>query len=221
MTSNVLIPVVVEKSDNGSERSYDLPSRLMKDQIISIDEGVDENLAKVVGAQIMYLDSRKNKDILMYITSPGGSVHHGLKIADQMELARSDIRTICTGYAASMGCFLTTMGTPGKRLITRRGVLMAHQVSSGTKGLITDQKIALEHSEYLNNLLMSEMADRVGVSHAQLVKDCDRDYWLNPTEALNYGKFGFVDGILTGKRNADGKLEVLRRNGKVEYLGDE
>lgn len=211
--------MVIERNAEGGERAYDLPSRLMKDRIIMIDTGVDEAFGAVVGAQLVYLDSRSDEDITMYITSPGGSVHTGLKVADAMEMARSDIRTICTGNAASMGCFLTTMGTAGKRLITRRGTLMAHQVSSGTKGLITDQKIALEHSDYLNKVLMSEMAERVGVSLDKLLKDCDRDFWMNAEQAMNYGKFGFVDGILTGKREAKtGKLEVLRRGNKVEYI---
>lgn len=217
MPMNMIMPIVVEKTEAG-ERSYDLPSRMMKDNIIMIDSGVDEAFGHVVGAQIMYLDSQSTKDIVMYITSPGGSVHTGLKVADQMELARADIRTICTGNAASMGCFLTTMGTPGKRLITRRATMMAHQVSSGTSGLITDQKIALEHSDFLNNLLMSEMAERVGVPLDKLLKDCDRDFWMDANQCLNYGKYGFVDGILTGKRNADGDLEVLRRGNKLEYF---
>lgn len=218
MTMNIMMPIVVERSENGTERAYDLPSRLMKSRIITIDSGVDETFGHIIGAQLMILDAENAQDIIMYITSPGGSVHTGLKVADQMELARSDVRTICTGNAASMGCFLTTMGAPGKRLITRRGTLMAHQVSSGTKGLITDQKIALEHSEYLNHLLMSEMAERVGVTLDKLLKDCDRDFWMGPEAAMNYGKFGFVDGILTGKRNEKGDMEILRRNNKVEYL---
>lgn len=217
-TQNIItMPVVIERSLTG-ERAYDLPSKLLENRIILIDSGVNTDLAHAICAQLLYLDSVSNSDITMYINSPGGAVHDGLKIADQMELCRSDISTVCTGLGASMGCFLTSMGAPGKRYMTRRATLMAHQVSSGTQGLITDQKIALQHSEHLNKVLMQEMADRVGVSYEEILAECDRDKWMTATEARDFGKLGFVDAVYTGVRGADDSYEVQYRDGSTKFI---
>lgn len=216
--SNISIPFVVEKTNNG-ERTYDLASRLMEDRVIMLDSGFDDHMAHVIKMQLLYLDSVSSDPITMYINSPGGSVHAGLSISDVVIGMKSPIRTIVMGMAASMGCYMqSTMGSPGMRLIGSRGFVMCHQVSSGTQGLITDQKISLKHSERLNTLLTKEIADAVGVSHEKLLEDADRDLWLNADESLQYGTKGFVDGILTGKRNEDGQFEVKRRNGSFDWV---
>lgn len=214
----VSMPYVLERSSDG-ERSYDLASRLMQDRIIIIDNEFNEQMSHVVKMQLMYLDSRSSKPITIYITSPGGSVHDGLGIKDVIKNCRSPIKTIVLGYAASMGCFLQSVcGTPGMRLMGEDSFIMAHQVSSGTSGLITDQKIALAHSERLNKLLTTQIANAVGKEYSAFMQDCDRDMWLDSHEALNYGDKGFVDGILLGERNEKGQYKVLRRNNVIDWV---
>ena len=155
----MVMPVVIERSGNGAERAYDLPSRLLKERIILLEGGVDDQMAHEVMAQLLYLDSIDDTPIRMIINSPGGSVHAGLAIADTMEQCRSPIQTECRGLAASMGCFLLACGTPGMRYATRRASIMAHQVSSGTRGHIEDQRMAFLHTESLNETLMGELAE--------------------------------------------------------------
>ncbi|AFC21551.1 head maturation protease [Cronobacter phage vB_CsaM_GAP32] len=216
--SNYSIPIVLERSADG-ERSYDLASRMMAERIIMIDSDFNAQMAHIIKMQLMYLDSRDKKPITMYVSSPGGSVHDGLGIKDVAKNCRSPIKTIVMGYAASMGCYTqSVMGTPGMRLMGADSFIMAHQVSSGTKGLITDQKIALQHSERLNELLTKQIAEAVGVSHEDFLKDVDRDLWLNAEEALNYGTKGFVDGILVGERNEKGQYKVKRRDGSFDWV---
>lgn len=190
-----MMPVVIEQTHNG-ERAYDLPSRLLKDRIIMVDGGVDDNMARAVVAQLMYLDSQDDTLIRMKINSPGGSVHAGLAIADAMEQCRSPIQTECSGLAASMGCFLLACGTPGMRLATRRASIMAHQVSSGTQGHVADQRISFMHTEALNETLMGELAVMVGETDEQFMIDCDRDKWMTACEARDYGTQGFIDKVL-------------------------
>lgn len=216
--SNISIPFVVEQTHNG-ERSYDLASRLMQDRIIMVDSDFNSAMAHVIKMQLLWLDAQDDKPISMYISSPGGSVHDGLGIADVVANLRSPVRTIVMGYAASMGCYMqSTMGTPGQRLIGKRGYIMAHQVSSGTQGTLADQKISLEHSEKLDKQLGQEIADAVGVSYEQYKFDTHRDMWLDAEAALNYGEKGFVDGIYLGKQNDKGQLLVLRRGGVEEWV---
>lgn len=191
-----MIPVVIEQAGNGSERVYDLPSRLLKERIILVDGGVDEFMAKSVVAQLLYLDSVNQEPIKMLINSPGGSVHHGLAIVDTMEQCRSIIETECRGIAASMGCFILSCGTPGYRSATRRASIMAHQVSSGTQGHIQDQIISLKHSEHLNDTLMRELADNVGANFDQFMIDCARDKWMTAEQAKSYGSKGFIDFVV-------------------------
>lgn len=212
------IPFVIEATPGG-ERSYDLASRMMQDRIIVLDSDFNSQMAHVIKLQLMYLDSIDTTPVTLYVTSPGGSVHDGLGIADVVANMRSPVNTIVLGYAASMGCYMqSVLGTPGRRFAGKRAFIMCHQVSSGTQGLITDQKIALEHSGRLNKLLTSEIAEAVGVTHEQLLKDADRDLWLNAEEALNYGTKGFIDGIYLGKRNENNQYLVLRRNGVEEWV---
>jgi ATP-dependent Clp protease protease subunit len=216
--TSLTIPYVLERSGD-SERSYDLASRMMQDRLIFIDSDFNDQMAHVIKMQLQYLDSRNDKPITLFISSPGGSVHAGLGIKDVVKNCRSPIKTIVMGYAASMGCYTqSVMGTPGMRLMGADSFIMAHQVSSGTKGLITDQKIALAHSDRLNELLTSQIAEAVGVPYKQFLVDVDRDLWLNAEESLNYGTKGFVDGILVGERNELGQYKVKRRDGSFDWV---
>ncbi len=216
--TNFSIPYVVEK-ENGQERSYDLASRMMKERIIFIDTDFNDQMAHVLKMQLLWLDSQSDEPIALYVSSPGGSVHAGLGIADVAKTCRSPIRTIVMGYAASMGCFTqSTIGTKGHRFAGPSAYIMCHQVSSGTKGLITDQKISLKHTESLNNLLMKRIADSVGVTHEKLLEDADRDLWLNAEESLEYGEHGFIDGIILSPKNDEGKFLVRRRGGVEEWV---
>jgi len=216
--TSLTMPFVLERSSDG-ERSYDLASRMMQERIIMIDTDFNDQMAHVIKMQLMYLDSRSADPITLFITSPGGSVHAGLGIKDVAKNCRSPIKTIVLGYAASMGCYTqSVIGTPGMRLMGADAFIMAHQVSSGTKGLITDQKIALAHSDRLNELLTSQIADAVGVPYKQFLRDVDRDLWLNAEESLQYGTKGFVDGILVGERNEKGQYKVKRRDGSFDWV---
>lgn len=217
-TGSISIPFVLEKTAEG-ERSYDLASRMMQERIIMIDTDFNAHMAHIIKMQLMYLDSRNQKPITLFVTSPGGSVHDGLGIKDVAKNCRSPIKTIVMGYAASMGCYTqSVIGSEGMRLMGADAFIMAHQVSSGTKGLITDQKIALAHSERLNTLLTTQIAAAVGQDYDQFMKDCDRDLWLNAEEALAYGTKGFVDGILVGERNEKGQYKVKRRDGSFDWV---
>lgn len=214
----VSMPFVVE-TVSGQERSYDLASKMMQNRLIVIDSDFNDQMAHVIKLQLLYLDSVSSEPVTLYITSPGGSVHAGLGIADVVANMRAPVTTVVIGYAASMGCYTqSVLGTPGRRFAGARAFIMCHQVSSGTQGLITDQKISLKHSERLNTLLTSEIAEAVGVSHEQLLADADRDLWLNAEEALNYGEKGFIDGIWLGKRNDQGQYLVKRRGGVEEWV---
>ena len=211
----MVMPVVIERSGNGAERAYDLPSRLLKERIILLEGGVDDQMAHEVMAQLLYLDSIDDTPIRMIINSPGGSVHSGLAIADTMEQCRSPIQTECRGLAASMGCFLLACGTPGMRYATRRASIMAHQVSSGTRGHIEDQRMAFLHTESLNETLMGELAEKVGMKYDQFMLDCNRDKWMSAIDARDYGKTGFIDGVISidaGK--VDPKLAHLVKGAK-------
>lgn len=216
--SNLSVPMVIEKS-NGSERAYDLGSRLLVDRVIFLDAGFDDNMAHIVKQSLHWMDSQSNDPITLYITSPGGSVHAGLGIADIVSMMKSPIHTIVLGIAASMGCYMqSTMGSPGLRLAGKRAQIMAHQVSSGTQGTLADQKISLAHSELLDEMLAREIAEAVGVSYEQYKQDTIRDMWMTAEQALNYGEKGFIDGIILGERNEDGKLLIERRGGVREYI---
>lgn len=217
--SNLSIPIVVEEGPGGIQRSYDLSSRMMQDRIIMLDSDFNSAMAHVIKMQLLWLDSQSAAPINLYISSPGGSVHDGLGIADVVANLRAPVKTIVMGMAASMGCYMqSTMGSEGLRLAGRRAQIMAHQVSSGTKGVIMDQRVSLNHSESLNELLMKEIAEAVGVSYDQFLHDCNRDMWLNAYDAMHYGTKGFLDGVFVGKQNEKGQYLVLRRNGNEEWV---
>lgn len=210
-----LVPMVIEQTPSG-ERAMDIASVLMQHRIIRIDSPVDANLASRVCSQIMYLNSVSSDDIYMYINTPGGCVYSGLAIADAMESSRSDIVTIVSGHAASMGCFLCSSGTRGKRFATRRAYIMSHMVSSGYKGEIQNYEASFEHTKELNTMLMTEIANNIGVTYDKFYEDCRVDKWMSPEKALHYGEFGMIDGIITGRQDRNtGKFTAKMRDGSI------
>jgi ATP-dependent Clp protease protease subunit len=189
----MLIPYVIEKTGD-TERSYDLYSRLLKDRIIMLGDGVNEQTANVIIAQMLFLEKEDPKaDIHFYINSPGGSVYDGLAIYDVMQFVSCPVATTCFGMAASMGAVLLAGGEKGKRTILPNSRVMIHQVSSGFRGTIADINVQAKETNYLMDRLMMIIAEHTGKGTEQVRQDCDRDYWMSAEEALEYG---IVDGIL-------------------------
>lgn len=190
---NYLVPTVIEKSQNG-ERAFDIYSRLLKDRIIFLGEEVNEHTANIVVAQLLFLayDDPK-KDIKLYINSPGGSVYDGLAIYDTIQHIAPDVQTIGIGLQASMGAFLLSSGTKGKRYALPSSRIMIHQPSSGTRGKITDQEITLREGIFLKKRLNEILAKNTGQKLSKIEKDVDRDYWMSADEAKEYG---IVDEVL-------------------------
>ncbi len=181
-----LIPVVVDKEDDG-ERSSDIFSRLLKDRIIFITGEIDDNLSNSVIAQLLYLDAINNEDISIYINSPGGSVSSGLAIYDTMNFVKSDVSTVCMGIAASMGAFLLSSGTKGKRFILPNADVMIHQVLGRSEGQASDIKIATDRILDLKKRLNTILAKNTGKNIKTIEKDTDRDNYLSADEAIAYG----------------------------------
>ena len=190
-----LIPIIVDKEQNG-ERSYDIYSRLLKDRIIFLSGEIDDDVANSTIAQLLYLDSISNDDIYLYINSVGGSITSGMAIYDTMNYIKSDVSTICIGLAASMGAFLLLSGEKGKRISLENSEIMIHQPLGGTSGQATDIKIATERILKLKEKINKIIANRTNQSIKKIEKDTDRDYFLNPKEAL---KYGIIDRILKKK----------------------
>ena len=194
-TRSSLIPTVLEKSSEG-ERSFDLYSRLLRDRIIFLHGEVETGMADTIIGQLLLLEAEDpGKDITMYINSPGGEVLAGLAIANTMNYIKCDVRTVSMGMSASMGAFLLSQGTPGKRCALEDAQIMIHEVSSGTQGKRHDMKRSFEHTERLNDKLMRKMADKClgKVSKEELAKMCYEDIWLEPEEAL---EMGLIDEII-------------------------
>lgn len=191
--NSYLVPTVIEKSHDG-ERAYDIYSRLLKDRIIFLGEEVNEHTANIIIAQLLYLayDDPK-KDIKLYINSPGGSVYDGLGIYDTIQFIEPDVQTIGIGLQASMGAFLLSSGTKGKRYALPNSRIMIHQPSSGTQGKITDQEISLREGLFLKKRLNEILAKNTGQKLAKIEKDADRDYWMSADEAKTYG---LIDEII-------------------------
>ena len=195
-----LIPTVIDK-DNGRERAFDIYSRMLKDRIIFMTGQVEENMATSIVAQLLLLEAEDSeKDITMYIHSPGGCVHSGLQIIDTMNYIKPDVVTVVTGMAASMGAAVLSCGAKGKRFALPHAQIMVHQVSSGTQGHVEDQRIRLEHSIKLNELLGGMIADNVGLSYEDYMTHVHRDKWLGSEEALKFGKKGIIDGIQSKRK---------------------
>lgn len=187
------VPYVIEEHGNG-ERTYDLYSRLLKDRIIFIGRSFRDELANSVTAQLLFLESDDSeKDITIYINSPGGNVHACLAIYDTMNYIKPDIRTVCIGEACSAAAFILAAGTKVKRSALKNARIMLHQVSSGADGNIADIKILLKEADVRNEILLGELSKITGHSIKKLKKDLDRDYFMSPEEAKEYG---IIDEIL-------------------------
>ena len=189
----MLIPTVIEKSNNG-ERAYDIYSRLLKNRIILLSGEIDDNLANVVIAQLLYLDSLDNEDIQLYINSPGGSITAGMAIYDTMNYIKSDVSTICIGIAASMAAFLLSCGKIGKRYCLPNSEVMIHQPLGGVQGQATEIDIAAKRILNLKKKLNNILAKNTKRTLKQIEKDTDRDHYMEAKEALAYG---IIDKIIT------------------------
>ena len=187
------IPYVVEQTSRG-ERSYDIFSRLLNDRIIFLSEEVNDTTASLVVAQLLYLEAQDpDKDIQFYINSPGGSVTAGMAIYDTMKYIKCDVATICVGMAASMGAFLLSAGTKGKRMALPNAEIMIHQPSAGTQGQITDMAIHMKRLETIKARMNRIMAESTGKSVEEVTAACERDNFMTAQEAL---EFGLVDRVL-------------------------
>ena len=193
MPSNLLIPTVIE-NDGRVERAYDIYSRLLKDRIIFLGEDVNPHTANLVIAQMLFLEAEDaKKDIILYINSPGGHVYDGMAIYDTMQFVKCDVQTVGIGMQASMGAFLLSSGTKGKRFLLPHSTVMIHQPSSGTRGKVTDMEIDLKEGLRLKKLLNDILAKNTGQKFEIIAKDVERDYWMNAEEAK---KYGVVDDII-------------------------
>lgn len=187
-----LIPSVIEKTKNG-ERVYDIYSRLLKDRIIFIGGEINDDVANTIIGQLLFLDSKSNDDISLYINSPGGSISAGMAIYDTMNFIKSDVSTICVGMAASMASVLLASGTKKKRFILPNSEVMIHQPLGGVSGQATEIKIVADRILYLRNKLNKILSEKTGQDIKIIEQDTERDHYLSAEEAL---KYGLVDKIL-------------------------
>ena len=191
--TSYLVPTVIEKTHNG-ERAFDIYSRLLNERVIFLGEDVNEHTANLVVAQLLHLAYEDpKKDIKLYIISPGGSVYDGLAIYDTIQYIKPDVQTIGIGLQASMGAFLLSSGTKGKRVALPNSRIMIHQPSSGTQGKVTDQEITLRESIYLKQRLNEILSKNTGQDISKIEKDADRDYWMSAEEAK---KYGLIDEVI-------------------------
>ncbi|RRD38997.1 ATP-dependent Clp endopeptidase proteolytic subunit ClpP [Leptotrichia sp. OH3620_COT-345] len=186
-------PVVIENDGRG-ERSYDIYSRLLKDRIIFLGGEIEDNMANSIVAQLLFLDAQdKEKDIVMYINSPGGVITSGLAIYDTMRHIKCDVSTVCVGQAASMGAVLLAAGTPGKRYTLPNSRVMIHQPSGGARGQATDIQIQAKEIEKMKKVLNEILSEATGKSVGEIYNDTERDNFMSAEEAIEYG---IVDKIL-------------------------
>ncbi len=191
-----LVPMVVEQSGRG-ERAYDIYSRLLKERVIFLVGPVNDQMANLIVAQLLFLESENpDKDISLYINSPGGSVSAGLAIFDTMNFIKPDVSTLCTGLAASMGAFLLAAGTKGKRFSLPNSRVMIHQPSGGSQGMASDIEIQAKEILYLRERLARIMAENTGQSVEQIHKDTDRDRFMSAEESVEYG---LIDKVLSNR----------------------
>jgi ATP-dependent Clp protease protease subunit len=192
-----LVPMVVEQSGRG-ERSYDIYSRLLKERVIFMVGPVHDQMANLIVAQLLFLESENpDKDISLYINSPGGSVTAGMAIYDTMQFVKCEVSTLCTGIAASMGAFLLAAGAKGKRFSLPNSRIMIHQPSGGSRGQASDIEIQAREILYLRERLNNILAERTGKTAEQIARDTDRDNFMSAEEALNYG---MIDQVLTKRQ---------------------
>ena len=192
-----LVPYVVEQTSRG-ERSYDIFSRLLNDRIVILSDEVNDVTASLIVAQLLYLEGQDpDKDIHLYINSPGGSISAGMAIYDTMQYVKCDVSTICVGMAASMGAFLLSSGAKGKRIALPNAEIMIHQPSAGTQGKVTDMEIDVEHFLRIKKNLNEILASNTGKTAEEVKAASERDHWMTAEEARS---FGLVDKIITAKR---------------------
>lgn len=192
----MLIPTVIEKTHNG-ERAYDIYSRLLKDRIIFLGSEINDSVANAVIAQLLFLESEDaEKDITIYINSPGGDVFAGLAIIDTMNHIKPDVVTICMGMAASMGAMLVTSGTKGKRYALPNAEIMIHQPLGGAQGQASDIEITAKHIIRIKDQLADMLVESTGQKKEKILQDMDRDYWMIAKDAQ---KYGLVDKVITKK----------------------
>ena len=197
--SNFIIPTVIEQTHRG-ERGWDIFSRLLKDRIVFLGTPVNDDIANIIIAQLLFLESEDpDKDIMLYINSPGGHVSAGLAIYDTMQYLHCDVATICMGQAASMGSFLLCAGTKGKRYALPHSRIMMHQPSSGMGGSASDIKIQAQQSLHIKKVLLELIAQHTGQTVEQIEQDADRDRWFTADQAKEYG---LVDQVVTSAREA-------------------
>ena len=198
-----LVPMVLEQSARG-ERSYDIYSRLLKERIVFLCGPLDDVVANLIMAQLLWLESENpDKDIHLYINSPGGSVTAGLSVYDTMQFVRCDIATMCVGQAASMGAFLLAAGAEGKRVALPNSRMMLHQPSGGSQGVASDIEIQAREIVLIRARLNEILAEHTSQAIEKNAEDTDRDYWMNPEEALEYG---LVDTVQHARNRTDSEL---------------
>jgi ATP-dependent Clp protease, protease subunit len=196
---NMLVPMVIESSSRG-ERAYDIYSRLLKDRIIFLGDAIEDHLANLIIAQLLFLESEDpDRDIALYINSPGGSVTSGLAIYDTMQYLRAPVSTICIGMAASMAAVLLAAGAKGKRFALPNSRIMIHQGSGGFRGNAPDAFIQVKEWEYLVQKLHRILADHTGQPIERIERDTDRDYFMSPEDARAYG---MIDQVFSGQSDS-------------------
>lgn len=193
-TSQVLIPTVIEQ-EGRYERAYDIYSRLLRDRIIFLGSDINQHTANLVVAQMLFLENENDqKDIILYLNSPGGSVYDALAIYDTMKYVKSDVQTVGIGVQASAAAFLLSSGTKGKRMLLPNATVMIHQPSAGTRGKVTDMEIDLKEGIRLKRLLNEILAKNTGQKTTVIEKDAERDFWMTADEAK---KYGLVDKVIS------------------------
>ena len=194
---SILVPMVVEQTNRG-ERAYDIYSRLLKDRIIFLGSAIDDYVANLIIAQMLFLEAEDpEKDIQLYINSPGGSITAGMAIYDTMQFIKCDVSTICVGMAASMGAFLLAAGTKGKRFALPNSEIMIHQPLGGTQGQAVEIEIHARRILQMRDRLNQILAERTGQPLEKIARDTDRDYFMTSLEAKNYG---IIDEVITSRK---------------------
>lgn len=192
-----LVPTVLEKTPQG-ERAYDIYSRLLKERIIFVSGPIDEAMASIVVAQLIFLENEDpKKDITVYVNSPGGSIASGMAIIDTMNFIRPDVSTVCVGIAASMGAMILSQGAKGKRFVLPHAEVMIHQPLTGIEGQASDIEITAKHILRSKETLYKMLMKATGKTMEQITKDADRDYWMTSDEAK---KYGIVDDIIKARK---------------------
>tara|TARA_B100000214_G_scaffold372888_1_gene352049 strand:+ start:602 stop:1195 length:594 start_codon:yes stop_codon:yes gene_type:complete len=191
-----MIPIVIEESGRG-EKAFDIYSRLLRERIIFLGEPVTSDSANRIVAQLLFLEAEDpTKDIFLYINSPGGSVYDGLGIFDTMQHVKPDVQTVCVGLAASMGAFLLCAGAKGKRSSLMHSRMMIHQPLGGARGQASDIRIQADEILFLKDRLNKELSERTGQSLEKIQEDTDRDFYMSPSEAIEYG---LIDSVFNKK----------------------